>query len=154
MKLKTVIILLAALALSSHTATSSRVLICEVVAKTTIYDCSNLGMEWSDLERSLIEPTRTATSLNLAANNLGTTIANKTFNVFKLLDHTLNMSSNKIARVDSHGFFVNPDLNSLSERLDPLRITALDLSFNSFEIIPWNSVKSLFSLERFYFNGK
>lgn len=131
---------------------ASKVLICEVLAKTTIYDCSNLGLEWPDLEKSLIEPTRTATSLNLASNNFGSTITNRTFNVFKLLDHTLNLSSNSIASIESHGFFVNPDLNSRG-RLKSLGIRVLDLSFNSFEVIPWNAIKSLYNLEKLYFNG-
>lgn len=153
MKQNIVLILLVSLFLSKiGTNHASKVLICEVIAKTTIYDCSNLSLEWSDLENSLIEPTRTATSLNLASNNFDSHIANKTFNVFKLLDQSLNLSSNGIASIESHGFFVHPDLKSQG-RLKSLGIKVLDLSFNSFQIIPWNAIKSLYDLEKLYFNG-
>lgn len=154
MKQNLVLSLLVSLLLSTiGPNNASKVLICEVLAKTTIYDCSNLGLEWPDLEKSLIEPTRTATSLNLASNNFGSHIANKTFNVFKLLDDTLNLSSNSIASIESHGFFVHPYMNS-QDRFNALGIKVLDLSFNSFQIIPWNAIKSLYNLQKLYFNGK
>lgn len=127
--------------------------ICEVIAKSSIYDCSNLLLQWEDLETSLIEPTRTATSLSLASNNFSSIITNKTFNIFKLLDHTLNLSSNRLEKIESHGFFYNPDFRNPYSQLKTLRIRILDLSHNSFEVIPWNSINLLWTLEKIYFNG-
>lgn len=153
MKQHLVLCLLVSLLFSQIEPNNASKRFCQVLADTTIYDCSNLGLEWPDLEKSLIEPTRTATSLNLASNNFGSHIANKTFNVFKLLDDTLNLSSNSIASIESHGFYVYPYINS-QEGFKALGIKVLDLSFNSFQVIPWNAIKSLSNLEKLYFNGE
>ena len=118
------------------------------------FNCSNLQLKWSDLHTVLIDPTWSATNLNLAFNNFSSTIANKSFNLFKMLDDTLNLTSNSLNHIESHAFFYNSEtVNMEPADLVPLKITKLDLSHNLFELLPWTSIKLLTTLETVYFSG-
>ena len=115
------------------------------------FNCSNLQLNWSDLHTVLIDPTWSATNLNLAFNNFSSSIANKSFNLFKMLDDTLNLTSNNLNHIESHAFFYSLEAEPID--LVPLKITRLDLSHNQFELLPWNSIKLLGTLETVYFSG-
>lgn len=132
----------------------------EIVSKAsdlntkTSYDCSGIGLHWEDLETLLIDPTFSASSLSLASNNFSRMIVNKTFNVFKLLDNTLNLTGNQIEEIESHGFFYNPDFRNPYTQYNAINIKVLDLSMNKFKVIPWNSIRRLEQLEQLFFSSK
>ncbi len=131
-------------------------IMCETINLKS-YDCSNRGLGRRGLEESLIEPTLSADSINLSFNNFDQTISNYTFNSFKLLHGILNLTGNKLDKIESHAFFFNPyTIQSIKqiEDMKPMKITMLDLSANDFSVVPWNSIKFLPNLKELYLNGK
>lgn len=119
------------------------------------YDCSHKNLDWSNLEQ-LIDHIRGASNLNLAFNKfsdsnssllLPHTIYNQSFDLFQQLTHTLNLSSNQFEHVQPQGFYY-----SLNSNMLPHRFTHLDLSNNSFELLPWSSLRHLPKLSTLYFS--
>ncbi len=116
------------------------------------YDCSNLSLNWT-LLNNLIDATWSATNLNLASNEFGPIVANLSLNQFKLLNNTLNLSSNSLEEIQSHAFYYMVQLNVQSNETGTLvsfPIVKLDLSKNSFTRLPWNSIKSLSNLKELF----
>ena len=116
------------------------------------YDCSNLSLNWTMLN-NLIEATWSATNLNLASNEFGPIMAHLSLNRFKLLNSTLNLSSNSLEQIQSHAFYYTVQLNVQSNETGTLvffPIVKLDLSRNSFASLPWNSIKSLSNLKELF----
>jgi len=115
------------------------------------YDCSDQQLNWPGLE-NIIDSARSATSLNLASNNFDPIVYNKSFNLFKTLSNTLNLSSNSLNEIESHAFYYEVQLTQSNGNLAPLQISSLDLSYNYFTYIPWLSVASLPNLQYLYLN--
>ncbi|RMZ95070.1 leucine-rich repeat-containing 24 [Brachionus plicatilis] len=118
------------------------------------FNCSFKEVKWSNLVK-LDENVRGSRYLDLS-NNLfstetqGNVIKNFSFNLFKQLSNTLNLSSNQFTKIESHAFYyiatITDDIYKIKFNDSDLKILdleELDLSNNSFEIIPWNSVKNL-----------
>lgn len=128
------------------------------------YDCSGKELTWFKLTK-LIDHVRGSSSLNLALNNFyldnkDYAIHNLSFNLFKQLNKKFNLSYNLFNRIDSHAFYYtevitdNISLTPISDsQLKPLLFEELDLSNNSFQIIPWNSLKKLPRLTQLYLNS-
>jgi hypothetical protein len=117
------------------------------------YDCSNKGLTMAQLSK-IADPIHASTSLNLAYNNLGSVVYNGTFNYFKTLTYSFNLSSNSISQIDEHGFYFHPSLyDYVDGPWKPLNFRYLDLSFNKFERIPLHALKNLVSLELLWLNS-
>ncbi len=139
-----------------HNASSKSIqVVCEALTLTS-YDCSGKDLDWRGLEESLIEPTRVAETINFSFNKFSPKILNYTFNAFKLLVGTVNLTGNNLEKIESHAFFFDPyTIQSINNKnnLKPLMIKNLDLSKNNFQAIPWNSIKYLENLKELYLNG-
>jgi hypothetical protein len=115
------------------------------------YDCSNKNLNISALD-ILCEVTYSASSLNLANNNFIYSIPNYTFNKFKLINQTLNLSSNKLEKIENYAFYHDLSLNNDKNNILPLNISNLDLSDNFFKHVPWKAIEKISSLRYIYLN--
>ena len=137
--------------------------ICPSLDKIWKFNCSHQDVKWSNLVK--FESNVRASNFLDLSNNLffsepqGYIIKNLSLNIFKQLNTALNLSSNKFSRIESHAFYYHPvivdDINRIKfedSELKILELVEIDLSNNSFEIIPWNSVKNLSKLETLRLN--
>jgi hypothetical protein len=115
------------------------------------YDCSNKNLNISSID-ILCEVTYSASSLNLANNNLNFAINNFTFDKFKLINRTLNLSSNKLEKIEKYAFYHDLSLNNDKNNILSLNISILDLSDNFFKNVPWQAIEKISSLRYIYFN--
>ena len=122
------------------------------------FDCSNQKLNFTSLD-FLVDLIKASTSINLASNSFEHIIYNRSFEIFQLLELNLNLSSNQFKKIEPYGFFYLPKWGiygdaeiSQNGKLKPLQFVNLDLSNNSFELVPWESLKNLPKLKNVYFN--
>ncbi|CAF0836865.1 unnamed protein product [Brachionus calyciflorus] len=127
---------------------------CQSVDEQWSFDCSSRGVKWSNLIE-FNDNERASIDLDLSSNDFytepqGHIIKNFSFNLFKQMNRRLNLSSNQFSQIEPYAFYyTHKIINDISRiilsesDLNILELTELDLSNNSFEIIPWNSIKNL-----------
>ena len=116
------------------------------------YDCSNKNLNFSGLGH-LCEATYSASSLNLANNNLNFSIFDFTFNKFKLIKNILNLSSNNLEKIEKYAFYHDLSLIDDKNNLMPLNIFILDLSNNHLKHVPWSAFEKVSTLRFLYLNN-
>lgn len=135
----------------------SDLLYCPSLDNLWKFNCSNREVKWSNLIR--FSSNVWASNYLDFSNNLfstetnGDVIKNFSFNLFKQLNTTLNLSSNQFRLIESLAFYYTPEITTIiklneitKSNLKILELNELDLSNNSFEIIPWNSLKNMSKL--------
>lgn len=154
-KMKSNFLILLILISTIQTSISGENLYCDTDPNTVdsevfSFDCSNRHLTWQNLAK-LNHHVRGSSTLNLAFNNFNqdsadSAIKNLSFNSFKQLKYKFNLSSNSFKRIDSRAFYFTISITDdvpPDSQLNPLRFTELDLSNNSFEVMPWDSIKNL-----------